>query len=311
MKEFSGVHNLNLREIYCELTYGMIPTDREKLRCNSTISFIHYSLSQYPRLKESVLELINPLTGETLCIEELDEVWRRHAAKTYEAPGRMTDIRSAIEVLQDDEHPLHLLYQMNFVIRVVAPHQYSVPKYMCIECEKRYFDPVNRERCRASHPRQVGYDPDQIITWWDSLPEEDRVELIGGAHKIYLKDIKKVYSVKKMKGRKMVEIMQQQLEQTFLLRIGHFDHAELWHSVHQVSTRILERFTADQRRVLIEREENVKKKQVYKIVKGLIKRSYTSDDAFKKLTGTFLPLQWYDEEEEDVATDVRAMIRLS
>lgn len=291
-----------IREIYCELTYGIVPRDWQKLRCCSTLSVVYYCASKC--VKDFVLEIIDPTTGESLSIEDMDEVWLRHAEKIYANEEKMVDLKDAIRGMCDPgAEALHLMWSPYLFIRLVGDHMFTLPRYVCKMCFSRFFNPINRMRCQNSHPRTITYSKRDMEAWWDTLSREDRVRLVKNQVIVFSrpKDTFQKHDVKTMSGRTLVNLLDSQLEGTFLYRVTEIPCIGQISPVHRVASDLVRRFAEDQGNQLIRVEEDERKrinqKKKDSIVKSLMKKSVTSDLAFKQLTH-WVPIEDWSETEK-------------
>lgn len=307
-KTFFAINNIKLREISCSLELGTIPRDIERLGALSFISTYKYAMDQH--LAEPILELCDPSTDETVVLETLHSVWETHAKKKY--LENWTGVQQKMDAVTHSLNPFFYVYDPTLAIRILAQHHTCVAKYQCRGCKDRYFARINRMRCESSHPiskngtlssTRSEYSRDGLASWWDSLPVEDRVGIVG-AEAIY-HDLKNpVYlHVDRLNGETIVDILQGQLEGTALVRQIHQIPQKPVETVmispHHIANRMIYLFSIWCKETLLTMEQSEFLKQRRRQLSKLIKKSVLSDRAFRQLTEFADNIQWTEEEEQE------------
>jgi hypothetical protein len=265
----------------------------------------------------SKVEISDPIRDEIMLIQSLDPIWEKHAAKMLAKQyGTVMEEMKAVLL-----RPFHRIYNGVVMLVISKPGESRIPHFICPGCSRFFADKFNKRRCVFSHQvdkngkiekHQSQYDEVKVMKWWDTLPIEDRISIVG-THEIATIDLR--VDVCAVNGKDMVMMLQASLEFTALLRQvrGNFQDFPYTLNAHSVANRLIKKYSDDCADVLrnLETQEELRLKQ--RSMKRLLKSASISDVAFKKLM-SYIPLPYTDwsieNQQEDISSHFATTVRL-
>lgn len=315
-KPLSGINNIKLREITCSLQFGTIPNDTDRIPLLGFISLYYYAAEK--QLQEGIVELFDPSTDDSVVLESLHRIWYYHAERLYEKNAM--GVQQKFDDINGSLNPHLYVYEPDLAIRIMAKHHVLVPKYKCGGCKKRFFNRRNRLRCESSHPVVQGrmqstashFEMKDVAAWWDGLTYEERFDIIGAESIRYGLETSVYHRIEALEGAFLIDLMQDLLEGTALLRQIHHIPPSPMEMVSMTPNSICNRMIhlyvlwCSNTVLTMEQQEFLKARQ--RRLKALIKKARVSDNAFRQLTDfANTNLSWGMSDEDEIVENVRGL----